>query len=231
MEGQAERTVEIAVARPGGIEGRLILVPREEKDSKGSDAAPSGLGGTIVEARRDGVAYSQVTDDDGHFRFEDVRPGRWILSVDSDDLPEFTVLDKSTIDINVQPGLTAESTIRVLPRRREIQFVDGGEIAVGRVRRDGALSTPRPPKPSTAVSGGAVLLQAGVFSTPGKAENMRRSIAEICPAAKVHSFVSSGRTLYRVIIPCSGAKSAEETLRTLRDRGVDAARVASANRR
>ncbi len=234
VEGQAEKTVEIAVARPGGIEGRIILVPGEEKDKTGGDTIPSGLGGTIVEARRDGTVYSQVSDDDGNFRFEDLRPGRWILAVDSEDLPEFTDSEKPAISVDVQPGRTAESNIRVLHRRREIQFVDAGEIVVGQEQRGGILPAPRPAKPSApsaATSRGTVLLQAGVFSKPGLAEKMRRSIADLCPEAKVRTIVSAGRTLYRVIIPCPDTRSAENTLSILRARGVDAAPVPPAKRR
>ena len=156
-----------------------------------------------------------------------MRPGRWVLAVDPDDLPEFATLEKSTIDIDVKPGLTAESAIRVLQRRRDIQFVDGGEIAVGQEKRAGDL----PAVPSAAVPEGCVLLQTEVFSTPAKAENTLRSIADICPVAKVHVIVAAGRTLYRVIIPCPNPKSAEDTLRVLRSRGVDAAPVAPAGRR
>ncbi len=231
IEGRAEKTVEIAVARSGGVEGRVVLVPMEEKDANRSAVAQgvgaSGLAGTLVEARRDGTVYSQVTDDDGRFRFEDMRPGRWVLSIDSDDLPEFTYLEKSTIEIDVQPGLITEETVRVLPRRREIQFVDGGEIFVGRERQGGDLPT----VPSSVEAGGTVLLQTELVSTSRQAENALRSIADICPTAKIHPIVSAGRTLYRVIISCPDAKSAENTLRILRDRGLDAAPAAPASRR
>jgi hypothetical protein len=192
--------------------------PAEEKDAgaggTASDAAGAGLAGTIVEARLGAAVFSQVTDDQGRFRFEDLRPGRWALVIDSDDLPEFSTPEKPALDVDVRPGLVAEATVRVLQRRRPIQFVDGGEIAVDRDRKAEAA-------PSAARAKEPVLLQAGVFPTLDKAERTRRSIAALGPAVKIETLASAGGSVYRVVISCPDAATAEILKRALRELGVD----------
>jgi hypothetical protein len=214
IEGPAEKTVDIPLARAGSIEGRVLLVSVEANNAPAAE--PEGLAGTIVETRQGAAVFTQVTDDRGRFRFEDLRPGRWSLAVDSEDLPELTVSEKPAVDVDVRPGLAAEASVRILQRRREIQFVDGGEITVDGGRKD----QPVPPAPAAS---GAILLQAGSFSAPEMAERLRRSISDLGPGARVEPLTAAGRTLYRVVISCPNTAAAETLRRALRERGIETA--------
>jgi hypothetical protein len=228
IEGPAEKTVDIPLARAGAIAGRVALIAAEEKDAPAADAAAAGLAGTIVEARQGTAVFSQITDDKGRFRFEDLRPGRWALVIDSEDLPEFTAPEKTAVEIDVRPGLTADSTIRVLQRHRAIQFIDGGEIAVDQGRKNEVVA---PSAPSAAAAKGPVLLQAGVFSTLDNAERMRRSMADLSPAVKIEAFKAAGKTFYRVLISCPDGVAAETLKRASRERGVDVISVKAGRRK
>jgi hypothetical protein len=234
VEGAAEKNVDIALARAGGIDGRIVLVAPVSSDGRTLDvqtASPAGLSGTLLEARQGDSVYVQTTDAEGRFRFDELRPGRWEITVDPGSLPEFSKAEKETTIIELGAGETLSPTIRVLQRRREIQFVDGGDLTVGKSRRTDAPDAPLPAPAATAPKGNAaILIQAGAFSTWENAERVRRSISGLCPDVKIQKTVSAGRLFYRLLISCRGAADAEELIRKLRERGVEAV-LTSANHR
>ena len=232
VEGARETTADIGLTRAATVGGRVVVVPDPAAGFPAPAASrpappakePAGLAEAVVEIRRGDEAYFQVTDERGDFRFDELRPGQWTIRVYSDDLPEFSVLENETMTLDLGPGAVAAPVFKVLPRRREIRFVDRGEIALDAKGMSKTIKKTASTPESPALSHPAavpVVLQAGAFASAEKAETLRRSILPNCPTVRVVRQSPSGRTLYRVLIPCADQRMAEETTSRLRARGVE----------
>jgi hypothetical protein len=88
------------------------------------------LAGTAVELRGEGDVFEQVTDGQGRFLFEGLRPGRYVLRVYDDNLPEFHAFEQDTFELDLEPAGKEEITIRVVPVSRAIQIIDQGEVKI-----------------------------------------------------------------------------------------------------
>ena len=88
------------------------------------------LAGTTVELRGEGDVFEQVTDGQGRFLFEGLRPGHYVLKVYDDDLPEFHVFEQDTFEFDLKPAGKEEITISVVPVNRPIQIIDQGEVKI-----------------------------------------------------------------------------------------------------
>lgn len=86
--------------------------------------------GTEVELRGGDEVFQQVTDEQGRFLFEGLRPGTYTLKVFDDNLPEFHVFEQDTFEFNLTPGAKEEITIRIVPIIRTIQLIDQGEVKI-----------------------------------------------------------------------------------------------------
>ena len=101
----------------------------------GHDAKPqlverAPLAGTVVELRGEGDAWHQVTDEQGRFLFEGLRPGHYVLKVYDDNLPEFHIFEKDTFECDLKPAAKEEVLIKVIPLSRPIQIIDQGEVKI-----------------------------------------------------------------------------------------------------
>ena len=127
------------------------LVRKEPRAQAGpADAAPSPNGsgdttasqlveraplcGTTVELRGEGDVFEQVTDKDGRFLFEGLRPGSYTLRVLDDNLPESHVFERDTFELTLKPGDKQEVTVKVVPVVRTIELIDGGEVRIKKKR-------------------------------------------------------------------------------------------------
>jgi len=142
--------IEIVVVRSGRISGRVkAFFPASDTISGGvkrssSDSLiwldPDGkegfekenilrrIGNTLVELYDEKETLRQVTDQNGWFSFEDLRPGKWILKVHADNLPDQYYLEKKELQVELKQGEKKEVEVRVLPRLRSIQIIEEGEI-------------------------------------------------------------------------------------------------------
>jgi hypothetical protein len=114
------------------FEGIVLQVIKNGQDARAKsqliERAP--LAGTAVELRGEGDVFEQVTDGQGRFLFEGLRPGRYVLRVYDDNLPEFHVFEKDTIELDLKPAGKEEITIRIVPVSRPIQVIDRGEVKI-----------------------------------------------------------------------------------------------------
>ncbi len=77
----------------------------------------------------DGTEFlQQVTDEKGMFSYKDIRPGKWILKINEQNLPEHFYLEQKEFQLIFTPGEVKDITIRVLPRLRKILIIEEGEI-------------------------------------------------------------------------------------------------------
>ena len=72
--------------------------------------------------------YRRITDNHGRFIFNDLRPGKWILSVPEGQLPENHYLEKETIEFEIKAGESRDILLNILPRRRAVKMLQEGNL-------------------------------------------------------------------------------------------------------
>ncbi len=92
-----------------------------------------GFGGGLVELTDGRQVLRQVTDSSGTVSFDRLRPGKWTLRVYQNNLPEHHVIETPEIVVELEPGQTHLSRVRILPRTRRVILIDEGTV----------VSTPR----------------------------------------------------------------------------------------
>jgi hypothetical protein len=142
VEGGKTVSIEIGVVPAAAIGGRVVLYSYDDRRTvalpegcRGDLEPDRGLPSMLVEIT-DGVESRRVlTDPDGSFRFNEVRPGPWMLMVHDTNLPEHTYVEQGTYEFKLMPGEEERLELRVLPRLRPIEILEEG----GTLRE-----TPRP---------------------------------------------------------------------------------------
>jgi len=149
VEGGQKTRVNIPVTRAAQLSGRVIVYGYEKNVNRttlsekcsgtnepryviGKDSGygegdklveDHGLANTIVELRNSSEVRRTVTNNQGQFEFEEVRPGKWMLKIYSDNLPEYHYLEKDTFEMELNAGQRREMLIKVLPKKRRIHII------------------------------------------------------------------------------------------------------------
>ncbi len=82
-----------------------------------------GLANTIVELRNSLEVRRTVTDNQGRFEFEELRPDKWTIKIYSDNLPQYHYLEKDTFELELKPGQRRGISAKVLPKKRRIRII------------------------------------------------------------------------------------------------------------
>ena len=90
----------------------------------------SGLASVVVELRSGSESQCRLTDKQGRFAFEELRPGTWTMVIDEANFPaNYTVADKE-LSYELAPGQTRDVTIKVAPVKRTVQIVEERELSI-----------------------------------------------------------------------------------------------------
>ena len=148
LEGGQEKVIEIGVTKKAVLTGRVVLygIGNDKSTSLyevdqaagigSSKGQPpelkeiSGLANVLVVLATTDETMHVLTDSQGRFRFNEVRPGRKTLQVATDTLPKYYGYDKNSISLEIGPGQTQEITIKALPKKRSIQIIDQGNTII-----------------------------------------------------------------------------------------------------
>ncbi len=90
----------------------------------------TGAGNIRVEITNGKETFRQLTEKNGKFSFEGIRPGKWKLKVYENNLPAYHYFEKKEFQIVLKPGNEDEHIIKILPRYRHIQIIEEGEIKI-----------------------------------------------------------------------------------------------------
>ena len=149
VEGGEKTQVNIPVTRAARLSGRIMVYSYEGNHNKttvnkqnsntnkpyyvvgnSSDnkvdtklTEDYGLANTIVELKNSSETKRTVTDRQGRFEFEELRPGKWIFKIYGDNLPEYHYIEKDASELELKPGQKKEISARVLPRKRRIRII------------------------------------------------------------------------------------------------------------
>ncbi len=128
-QGVSESEAFAARTVTASSESLFLIGPGEDVDGEEDDETKGrGLAGTLVEITEGQEVLRQLTDEEGRFSFEDIRPGRWELKIRDYHLPTHHYLEQDEFQVELKPGEQKEVEVRVLPRLRPIQIIDEGEI-------------------------------------------------------------------------------------------------------
>jgi hypothetical protein len=106
------------------LSGIQIRERKSITNSKTRLVPDTTLSNMLVRLEREDEILRRLTDRQGEFSFEDLRPGKWKLVVDDSNLPVHNQLEFNELEFDLKPGDFEMELIRVLPKRRRIQFLD-----------------------------------------------------------------------------------------------------------
>lgn len=126
---------EVPLVEGAMITGRVAVFSEEQREGlslEGSGREPSaygeGLSNVSLRLTSDEETFLQVTDRDGHFQFERLRPGHWTLKVYDTKLPRFHYLEKNVFEFDLKPGDQGDLLVKVFVKRRPIQLLEEGTL-------------------------------------------------------------------------------------------------------
>lgn len=88
-----------------------------------------GLPNILVEVKDNaGEVKRRVTDTEGRFEFEELRPGEWTLKAYDTNLPEYHYFEKDVFELALESGEKNGVLIKVLPQKRTIRIIKEGGV-------------------------------------------------------------------------------------------------------
>jgi len=122
--------IEIPFTLSSSLTGNVFIYSRERtytaKSEEEIDAYsnPEGLKDLLITIKRGDEVERAVTDNEGAFAFPRLRPGAWTVSINENQVPPGYFLYNNEFTLQLESGDAGEIVFKVLPERREIQFID-----------------------------------------------------------------------------------------------------------
>lgn len=119
----------------------------------------TGLASVVIELRSGAESLCRITDRQGRFAFEELRPGTWTLVIDQANLPANYAAAEKELRYELAPGQTRDVIIQVTPVRRTVQIVEEKELTIEKPSFAGAIqkqAAPRAVEPSGDKSSGPI---------------------------------------------------------------------------
>jgi len=144
VKGGEQTLVNIPVTRAAWLSGRIMVYGYENNNyetvpgekyrgtgesyvvENGSDAKlieDYALANVILEIKNITEKRRTITDRQGRFNFQELRPGEWTLKIYSYTLPEYHYLEKDSFEMELKAGQRREMLIKVLPKKRRIRII------------------------------------------------------------------------------------------------------------
>ncbi len=148
LEAGADHPLEIRVTTKAVLTGQVVLhraaaagsgVPYELEQAPGVPGLKAqegelmeaeGLANVLVSMNGPGGTVRALTDARGRFRFTELRPGAWTLTVDPGALPAHHAPERAEMPLNLGPGEARDVTVRVLPQKRRIRVMEEGGTVI-----------------------------------------------------------------------------------------------------
>jgi hypothetical protein len=99
-----------------------------------SGGEPYGIANAVVELKSESETLYRIADNKGRFEFEELRPGKWILTINEESLPEYHYMIDKNQAYELKPGECREVSIHVVQKKRHIQIVEEKELPFGRLQ-------------------------------------------------------------------------------------------------
>lgn len=113
---------ELSVTKSARIEGIFEIIEDEKVNQKGFIKVVERLDRLVVEASSGEEVYRVLSDVDGGFKFEDLRPGNWNVKVYPNGIPKGYNLVTPQFTITLAPEQTEKIVVKLEKKARQIQF-------------------------------------------------------------------------------------------------------------
>lgn len=142
-----EETMQIlTVTHAASVSGNVVLYAfaREGlRDTATALVEVGGKTGIIIELSNGVEIHRRVSDNRGRFVFNDLRPGRWRLSVVGGEIPPFHYIEHDSTIIDLRPGDTVRNDLTILPRKRRVRIIQEGTVTLEQPKPSTAAEPPR----------------------------------------------------------------------------------------
>lgn len=118
----ADNYFEITLTKSAKISGNIVVKDDENKGEKGFVAVKVKLNKLIIEAKKGDEVYRVLTDNNGNFSFEGLRPGIWSVQVYKNGIPKEYELLTEFFNVNLVPGQNATIEVNIQEKQRRIKF-------------------------------------------------------------------------------------------------------------
>ena len=124
-----EKTIDLGVVRAATVRGHVaVYLPEHGAGTEGGVSGAlqrsAGLSNMLVEIACADETRRMLTDRNGEFLFEEVRPGGWKFKVLSGGIPAYHRFETDELDFALVPGEHKDIVIRVLKEKREIKMIE-----------------------------------------------------------------------------------------------------------
>jgi len=102
---------------------------RKDQDQSAEKEDPGeveGLANVVIELKMGSETQRRITDSEGRFVFERVRPGQYEIKVLAARVPDHYYIEQDTFNVGVTSGCKKDISIRILPKKRSINMIQQG---------------------------------------------------------------------------------------------------------
>lgn len=122
IEPGKEAHFELAMTKSARIEGMLDIQEDERTGEKGYYPIKEEIDKVIIEASNSNEMFRVLSERDGSFRFEDLRPGEWQVKVYPNGIPKGYQLVDSQFKLSLKPGNVEKINVVIKKEIRQIKF-------------------------------------------------------------------------------------------------------------
>jgi hypothetical protein len=122
IESGKETRFEISLTQSARIQGRLVIREDQKSGQKGYFPVKEEIDKLIIEASGGTETFRILTQRDGSFSFEDLRPGNWRIKVYSNGIPQGYQLESDQFNFNLTPGKEENLDVIIYKKSREVKF-------------------------------------------------------------------------------------------------------------
>ena len=122
IEPGKETRFEIVLTKSAHIRGRLVVREDEKSGRKGYYPVKEEIDKLIIEATDGTETFRVLTNREGVFNFNDLRPGNWRIKVYPNGIPQGYQLENDQFNFNLESGAAQNLNVIIFKKSREIKL-------------------------------------------------------------------------------------------------------------
>lgn len=112
----------LPVTQSASIKGRFVVKEDDRANQRGYVAIKDPMGRLVVEVSDSSEIFRVYSDDEGNFRFNDLRPSTWKVKVYTNGLSQGYQIETTEYQMTLGPGDAKSMEVPVSKKARQIQF-------------------------------------------------------------------------------------------------------------
>lgn len=120
-----ENYFEVSLVKSAKIKGSLMIVDDDNKGNIEFVAVKVKINRLIIEVKKGEEIYRVLSDDNGDFSFDGLRPGNWTVQVYKNGIPKEYELLTEFLNVNLVSGQDETIEVKLKEKQRRIKFQKG----------------------------------------------------------------------------------------------------------